>query len=302
MSVPSSQVEMQLFPVKEVEVNGIQMGVLNDGTPYLSLRGLAKLCGLTHQTLQPLTTNFIEEQTKPRGARIKQLLLEHGHRSDKLFTIVNTGSNWESHAYPDAVCMAILEYYAFDTTQGDNATAAQNYRVMARQTLRTYIFKSVGIDPENPVVGAWKCFQERITLNDSIPAGYFSVFREMVDITVPLITAGFELNAKNVIDISAGSRWAHFWRKNKFSEKYGDLQKYPHVYPEWFPQRRAGPVDANIYPESALGEFRKWLREHYVPVGLREYLAGKVEEKAIENKKAIEVLELLRRPELPNKK
>ncbi|EFF3081965.1 hypothetical protein B8Z50_001477 [Escherichia coli] len=36
------QQEMSLFPVKEVEVNGVQMGVLNDGTPFLSLRGLSR--------------------------------------------------------------------------------------------------------------------------------------------------------------------------------------------------------------------------------------------------------------------
>jgi hypothetical protein len=301
MNAIASQVEMQLFPVKEVEVNGVQMGVLNDGSPYLSLRGLAKLCGVNHQTLQPLTANWLEEKTKPRGAKIKKLLLEHGYTSDKLFTIVNTGSNWESHAYPDAVCMAILEYYAFDATLSNNIEAAKNYRLLARQTLRTYIFKNVGIDPENPVIGAWKCFQERIMLNDSIPAGYFSVFRELVDITVPLISAGFELNSKNVIDISAGTRWAAFWKRNQLSEKYGQPQKYPHIYPEWFPQHKAGPVEANIYPESALGEFRKWLREHYVSVGLKEYLADKVKSKAIENKKAIEVLEFLKRPELPKK-
>ncbi|MGX2016507.1 hypothetical protein [Providencia rettgeri] len=302
MTGSAHQIEIQLFPVKEVEVNGVHMGVLNDGSPFLSLRGLAKLCGVNHTTLLPLTTNWLEEQTKPRGKKIKEILSEHNYKSDKLYTVISTGGNWDSHAYPDAVCMAILEYYAFDATQGDNTIAARNYRLMARQTLRTYIFKSVGIDPDNPVIGAWKCFQDRIKLNDSIPAGYFSVFREMVDITVPLISAGFELNEKNIIDISAGSRWAHYWKKNEFTKTYGEILKYPHVYPEWFPQRRAGPVDANIYPETALHEFRKWLRDHYVPGGLKDYLADKVEAKAIESKKAIEVLELLKKPELPNKK
>ncbi|MFU9135598.1 hypothetical protein [Erwinia tasmaniensis] len=40
-SMPSyRQGEIALFPVKEKEVDGIQMGVLNDGTPYLTMRGL----------------------------------------------------------------------------------------------------------------------------------------------------------------------------------------------------------------------------------------------------------------------
>ena len=38
--------QMQLFPVVEVVSDDIPMGVLNDGTPYLTLYGLAKLCGI----------------------------------------------------------------------------------------------------------------------------------------------------------------------------------------------------------------------------------------------------------------
>lgn len=212
------QQEMSLFPVKEVEVNGVQMGVLNDGTPFLSLRGLSRLCGVDHTTLLPLTTNWSIEKNKPRGRRIAELLSENGFKGDQLYSVVGGGAFGDTHAYPDAVCMAILEYYAFDATQVDSTIARKNYRLLARQTLRDYIYKSVGIDPRNPISGAWKCFQERILLNDKIPAGFFSVFREMVDITVPLINAGFELGPKTVPDISVGGRWAIHWKKNNLSE------------------------------------------------------------------------------------
>lgn len=296
------QGEMVLFPVKEVEVNGVQMGVLNDGTPFLSLRGLARLCGVDHTTLLPLTTNWENEKNKPRGKKINELLRENGFNGDVLYSVVGGGAFGDTHAYPDAVCMSILEYYAFDATQADSTTARTNFRLLARQTLRDFIYRSVGIDPRNPVSGAWKCFQERIILNDKIPAGFFSVFREMVDITVPLINAGFELGPRTVPDISVGIRWSNHWKKNNLGERFGDVQKHPHVYPEWFPQNKAGPVPANIYPEDALGEFRRWLREEYVPKGFKEYLADKVQQKVIENQKAIEVLENLQRPELPNKK
>ncbi|EPC3522564.1 hypothetical protein ACRZHM_003757, partial [Citrobacter braakii] len=95
---------------------------------------------------------------------------------------------------------------------------------------------------------------------------------------------------------------SNHWKRNKLSEKYGDVQKHPHVYPDWFPQSKAGNLPANIYPEEALGEFRRWLREEYVPKGFKEYLADKVQQKVIENTKAIEVLENLQRPELEHKK
>lgn len=296
------QIKMELFPVKEVEINGIQMGVLSDGTPYLSLRGLAKLCGVDHKTLHALTTNWVEERKKPRGKRIDEILQEQGYFLNDLYTVVSGQSNWDSHAYPDIVCMSILEYYAFDASQADNTIALKNHRTLARQTLRTFIFKSVGIDPSNPISGAWKCFQERIVLNDKLPAGYFSVFREMVDISVPLINAGFEFNQKNVIDISVGIRWANHWKKSKLSEKYGPHTKHPHIYPDWFPQNKAGPQPANIYPEDALGEFRRWMRDDYIQNNLPEYLAGKANDKVIEHKKVIEVLEQLQQQKLPHKK
>lgn len=295
------QQELSLFPVKEVEIDGIQMGVLNNGTPYLTGRGLAEICGVHHKVIQDLSSSWPTERLKPRGRKIDIILHDQGFDVEELYEPIGP-SGKEYFAYPDYVCMAILEYYAFETSQTNNLTALRNYRLMARRTLRDFIFRSLGIDPKNPVTGAWKVFQERIMLNDTVPAGYFSVFREMVDITVPLINAGFELGPKTVPDISVGTRWSNHWKKNELNEKFGEVIKHPHVYPDWFPQNKAGPVPANIYPEEALGEFRRWLREDYVPKGFREYLADKVEQKVIENTKAIEVLKNLQRPELPNKK
>ena len=57
--------QMPLFPVTEVEVDGIQMGVLSDGTPYLTLRGLARMCGIDHAALLRLANNWDEEKRNP---------------------------------------------------------------------------------------------------------------------------------------------------------------------------------------------------------------------------------------------
>lgn len=288
------QHKIDLFPVKEAEVNGILMGVLSDGTPYLSLRSLARLCGIDHTTLLPLTTNWDIERTKPRGRKIDNILKEQGFYYDSLYTTAS-GPGGVSHAYSDSVCMAILEYYAFDASQTDNDIAKNNYRTMSRRTLRDFIYRSVGIDPQNPLTSAWKCFQERVMLNDQLPPGFFSVFREMVDISVPLINAGYEFNPKNVIDISVGSRWANYWKKHELANKYGMQKKHPHNYPDWFPQRKAGPIDANVYPEEALGEFRKWMREDYIQNSLPDYLSDKVQDQAIDQKQAIALIEQLQK-------
>ena len=121
-----SKVQQLLFPIKEVEVNGIPMGILSDGTPYLHLRGLARLCGVDHAALLRLSNNWGEEQAKPRGIRIKELLAEHGHVGDALNVQATTGV--DTHVYTDSVCMALLEYYAFDAVQGSRETAEKNYR------------------------------------------------------------------------------------------------------------------------------------------------------------------------------
>ena len=66
--------QLELFPITEVEIDGVQMGVLSDGTPYLTLRGLARMCGVDMAAVQRMATNWQEEQTRPRGAKIKELL------------------------------------------------------------------------------------------------------------------------------------------------------------------------------------------------------------------------------------
>lgn len=49
--------QQKLFPVAEVDLNGIQMGVLSDGTPYLTLRGLALMCGVDMAALSRLCSD-----------------------------------------------------------------------------------------------------------------------------------------------------------------------------------------------------------------------------------------------------
>jgi hypothetical protein len=96
------QEQQELFPVTEVEVDGIQMGVLSDGTPYLTLRGLARMCGVDHMALLRLANNWHEEQFKPRGVKIRELLSSQGHSADSLY-IRTRGKGVETHAYTDAV-------------------------------------------------------------------------------------------------------------------------------------------------------------------------------------------------------
>ncbi len=44
-----------LIPVRHDEVDGIEMEVLDDGTPYLTARGLAKICCIFPSILARMT-------------------------------------------------------------------------------------------------------------------------------------------------------------------------------------------------------------------------------------------------------
>lgn len=298
--LPGQQLEIEVFPVKEVEIEGIQMGVLNNGTPYLTMRGLSRLCGVDSAAIVRLTTNWIEERQKPRGKKIDKILQQKGLKLTHLYwTVSNNGV--DVRAYPDSVCMAILEYYAFEADQVDSATALKNYRSLAENTLRRFIFLSVGIDPENPQRGAWQCFHERLQLNAQVPFGYYSVFSEMADLTLKMINGGFDFGPASVPDISVGIGWGKHWTNNNLTEKYGERTRHPHVYPDWFPQHKAGPVEAWVYPDDALGEFRRWMQQSYLPTKFPAYIESKAKAGAIPKVDVAKLLSQVKRPELPKK-
>ncbi|RYM60000.1 Uncharacterised protein [Serratia quinivorans] len=296
--LPGQQLEMEVFPVKEVEVEGVQMGVLNNGNPYLTMRGLSRLCGVDSAAMTRLTSDWIEERQRPRGKKIDAILQGKGLRLTQLYwTVVSRGV--EVRAFPTSVCMAILEYYAFDAEQTDKTTALTNYRKLGDSALRRLVFLSVGIDPENPQRGAWQAFQDRLQLNSQIPLGFFSVFSEMADLSLKMINTGFEFGPASVPDISVGTFWGKHWLAFGLDEKYGPRTKHPHVYPEWFPQHRAGPVDAWVYPDDALGEFRRWIQKSYLPTKFPAYLENKSRSGAIGAVDASKLLTQLKKPELP---
>jgi hypothetical protein len=272
------QYEMNLFPVKEVEVDGIQMGVLSDGTPYLTARGLARMCGVDHAALIRLANNWDDEKTKPRGKKIAELLASQGHNGEHLYRRTK-GASGETHAYVDAVCMAVLEYYAFEATQGSSETALRNFRLLARYSFRQFIYNRVGYDPTKRIPDSWKNFHERVILNDSVPANYFSVFREIADLVIHMIQAGITIDDHTVPDGSVGGMWSKYWISSGFDVKYKDYgvrKKHPHFFPDWFPQAAANPIEAWIYPTMALGDFRIWLYDIYIPKNFPGYIDRKV--------------------------
>jgi len=278
MLTTGRQQELDLRVEKEVEIDGIGMGVLNDGTPYLTGRGLARLCGVDNAMIVRLGSEWSEEIQKPRVTKIKDILSGRGISIGSPFVEIANTRYWTG-----AVCVAVLEYYGFEALQGSNSIALRNYRILAGDGFAKFVYTQVGYDPNNTVPAEWKQFHDRVSLvYNKVQHGYFGVFKEIADMIVTLGQAGLHIDSTFVPDISVGISWARHWVANGCDSKFGVRQKYEHNYPDYFPQAASNPQEPWCYPESALGEFRRWFREVYIGDGkFKNYLSNQAKVKAL---------------------
>ncbi|CCB65235.1 conserved protein of unknown function [Hyphomicrobium sp. MC1] len=251
------------------------MGVLSDGTPYLNQRSLAALCGVENAHIGYISSQWNEQQLKPRIQRIKQILSKIGVTLPSAhFEVPHKGIM--HFCYPADVCLAVLEYYAFDAGKNCQEQARDNYRLLAGTKLRDLIYSQVGYDPTGRK--KFDKWHERIALNyQSAPAGFFHVFNEAHTVIYELIMAGAEIGERFVVDISIGTHWSKHWAEHGLEERYGNRGKYPHRYPESHPQALSNPQESWCYPLEALGHYRSWLQDEYFAQGkFANYISGKV--------------------------
>lgn len=254
--------------------NGFEMGVLNDGTPFLSMRALSRMCGIANSTLSQTSSNWLIGK---KDGRLGRFLHESGISTDSLY--IETQVDGKTvYAYPDDVCSLVLEFYAFEVNS-PNEQAIKNYRTISRAGLRMFIYSSLGYDPGNRIPEAWRHYSERMLLN-TVPPGYFSVFKEMGTLMVTAMQGGMPMDSKTVPDISVGKMWSKFWETNKLERRYGERSKHPHVYPDHFPQSQV-ETEAWIYPVGSLGEFRIWMNDNYLPHHFPKYVHYKAKRLAL---------------------
>jgi hypothetical protein len=122
-------------------------------------------------------------------------------------------------------------------------------------------------------VRSWKLFTDRLDLiSDQVPLGYFCVFREIADLYASLIRGGINPGLRILLDISVGQVWARYWVTERLDDKYGPRARYIHFFPPYWAQSLSNPQTPFCYPEDALGAFKRWLREVYVPQCMPGYL------------------------------
>jgi hypothetical protein len=251
------------------------MGVLSDGTPYLNQRGLAALCGVMNTHIGNISSQWNEPEEKPRIKAIKAILAKMNLAPESAhIEVVHKG---QSHfCYPSDVCLAILEYYAFDAGPNCQPQARDNFRTLAGSKLRELIYSQVGYDPTGSK--RFDKWHERIALNfQSAPRGFFHVFNEAHTIIYELILAGADIDEHFVVDISIGIHWSKYWTENNLENEFGEREKWPHKYPDSHPQSKSNPQESWCYPLVALGAYREWLQGVYIDGGkFSSYLKSKI--------------------------
>jgi len=298
-SLGPGPVKAELFHVeKQIEIDGVEMGVLENGVPYLTESGLARMCGIDRKVLNRLAINWPDEKLKERGRSINEMLETSGYFESNLYLKSELNGS-EVNAYTEPVCMAMLEYYAF-VTKEPRAEAIKAFRRLARETFRALIYTAVGYSPEQRMLDSWRHFHDRVDMTaTSVPLGYFSVFREIAAMIVPMIRAGILISDRVVPDISVGKAWSEHWKASGFEEKHGARRKYDHEYPLYYPQSKSNPQPSFAYPDSALGEFRAWLAQTYITSKFPTYLIGQTKRGTVPVSVATKAIEAFSDKALP---
>lgn len=256
-------------------VAGVEMGVLENGMPYLTQRGLAEMSGAARSTLQELTQEWQEAHktgifSSKRMVWLRGYLSPKGYDEPQLFIEIRKDGSLQ-YAYTDVVCMAVIEYFAFEA-QRTNATALAKFRSLARFGLQSFIYEALGYSPPDK----WKYHHDRISiLQGSAPEGYFIIFNEVSGMIIDLINADLSVNNKTIPDISVGMAWGDHWKTSNFDKTFGARMKYQHSYPDYYPQAASNPQPAWAYPNEALAEFRRWFRHEYLVTRFPRYILTK---------------------------
>lgn len=285
------QLELDLTIVTEVEADGVGMGVLSNGAPYLTGRGLARLCGVDHSTIIKITNEWQHTPPRKRVTTIKQTIRDMGGDDTYVFLPVQRGGTI-NHAFPENVCMAILEYYALDSNSA-NEHAKKAYRTLARKGFVDFVYEQVGLSRGASIRDfSTKQFMDRVSsVYGSVPVGYFCVFEEISDMFAALIAKDVKIDSSFVPDISVGKAWSKYWEEENLDAVYGMRQKFSHQYPSYYPQSAVGPQEAYCYPEDARGEFSRWKREVYQKKNLRPYLERKVKTGSLASTQATAIVD-----------
>lgn len=257
VGVPAPEFQEGRPPVTNAESPRLAKSndVLEDGTPYVTLPNLARLCGIRPDVLKRRADNLYASRTTRSSSRFQRFLAERGYDGDRLyFTALIDGTVTDCFVEP--VFMALLEFFAFETSEGNPEFALENFRVLARSRGRVLIVN--GADAER-----WESRNTRNSLHAIVPPGFFAVFGVLASFEDELITSGYRCGDYEGFDVLAAKEWAEHWVETVCDRRYGERIRLPHELPPWIPQP-FDPVFEFLYPADAWAEFNYWLEDEFI--------------------------------------
>ncbi len=130
---PTRQVKKEVSVAAYDEIDGVGMGLLSTGEPFLTQRGLATMSGVQNAHIGTISRDW--ETDKPRIAAIKTRL---GFRRASAHRVL-THQGRRLYAYDVAIAHAVLDYYAFDAGNHAQPEALRNRERFAGDGLKIHI-------------------------------------------------------------------------------------------------------------------------------------------------------------------
>ncbi len=242
------------------------------GNSGMSQSGLAVLCGVSQPAISGLENTLI--------SRAPSKWLEPLVGKD-LTLISNEGENLTVNGQPVGnlkiyranVCAAIIQHYAF---QG-NEVAQYSMSQFLTLGVNVWIQGITGWQQASPqnYVPYWYQRLTLFTTKTRVPDGWWSVFEELAKLMREMEGFGYVLpdvspttGKKITPDISIGKMFCSHMRAEGHDVD-GVVQKYTHYYPD------GRVINANIYPDEWIGNFRSWFNAVWKQERLVKYLGDR---------------------------
>ena len=247
--------------------------VESTGESGMSQTGLAVLCGVTQQAIsgleKTLTSRSPSRWLQPFVG--KDFILTSSDREPGLK--VNGKSAGNITIYTSSFCARVVQHYAFR----GNEVAQYSLDQFTDLGINQWIQSITGWkqQPTRSYIPYWYQRLTLFTAKTRIPDGWWSVFEELAKLMREMEGCGYVLpdvsptTGKRITpDISIGQMFCRHMRAEGHDVD-GEIQKYTHYYPD------GRVIQANIYPDKWLEQFRTWFNNVWKQERLLEYLGSR---------------------------
>jgi DNA-binding XRE family transcriptional regulator len=243
------------------------------GESGMSQTGLAILAGVSRQTIIALEEALVgkspSKTLEPFIGKVLTLVT-----STESTVTVNGKKVGNLKIYKASFCAAVIRHY----DRLGNEVAQYSTDQFVEIGINSWIQSITGWSKSEPLRTYVPYWYQRLTLftaKTRIPDGWWSVFEELTKMMRELEAYGYVLpdvsistGQKITPDISIGQMFCRHMRSQDFDVD-GEVQKYTHYYPD------GRIVQANIYPDKWLEQFRTWFNTVWKQERLLNYLGSR---------------------------